>query len=748
MKIFDKRPLSLILCMLLGGFVFFSIFDDAWRVSVSCIGALLLLFAIFVPLKEFKGRILTIISSVAILLGCLLSFLYFDLYFFIDEDFDGETEIYGVITEAESFSYGKNLTIRMESINGENDNGHKILAFVSLDECEGISEGSRVRLVAELASFDDVGDYDIAAYYHASGYSATVVDVKEIEYVEYVGEPLQNKIEDYREALCRRIIMYSDEESGGLLCALLLGERDYLSAECRHDFARLGLSHMLALSGLHLAILSFAIEMVLSRLGVMKKPRKIVQVIFVLLYMALTGFPTSVMRAGIMLIITSVLFLLSHRADSITTLFISVALILIIEPYSAFDISLWLSSFATLGILLFTEFNQSIKDDVKTVKSRLWQKLAMPVLISLFALGATLLISASSFKKLSLLSPITTPLYSAVIEIYMYLGMLLLICGPFLSLGTVAKPFGSLIISSIRWISSINGIYISAEYAIVTILLIIFTVSLCAFAILNVSRKKSAVALLVCMLAIVFISSLSCSVYSRNADHFDYVSEDSREWIVMQDNGSFALLDIGTPTTKAAALEVQYLNNIGLLELDSYIFTSYSSYTLNTVGTLLGSIFIKNLYFPAPQNDDELSIAEKLISESSGSKSDINFYNTGEFIECGEFNLFPAYRSANKNKLALTIYYRDEFYTYLSSGMLENDTKNVALPLIDGCNTLILGRHGNSYSNYKFTYQITDLDKLVVSINDLTLPSETKRYYGEQGTNLYYSPEKVELYVE
>ena len=80
--------------------------------------------------------------------------------------------------------------------------------------------------------------------------------------------------------------------------------------------------------------------------------------------------------------------------------------------------------------------------------------------------------------------------------------------------------------------------------------------------------------------------------------------------------------------------------------------------------------------------------------------------------------------------------------------MLENDTKNVALPLIDGCNTLILGRHGNSYSNYKFIYQIENLDRLVVSSNHLDIPAETIRFYDAQGTKLYYSPEDLKLYVE
>ena len=749
MKIFDKRPLSLILCMLLGGFVFFSVSDTSYRIAIASAGVLILLFSIFVPIKELKGRILTAICAVAIMIGCLFSFIYLDLYHRIDKQFDGEVEITGIVVEYESFSYGKNLGIKLETVNGEKYTGRTVFAFLTLDESENISNGSRMRLSGEIKSFRDEFDSDSASYYLASGYSAVVTNITSTEYVEYAGVTLKSRISDYRDALCRRIIASSDKESGGLLCVLLLGERGYLSNETQHDFARVGLSHVLALSGVHLAILSFAIEMLLSRLGVMKKPRKIVQIIFVFAYMTLTGFPASVMRAGIMLIISSLLFLLSHRADSITSLFIAVVTIIIAEPYAAFDIGLWLSAFATLGILLFLEFYESVKHQGKTTfKIRLFRTLVLPVAISVFAFGGTFLVNALAFENFSLLAPITTPVYSIIIEVYMYLGMLLLECGRFLYLGNLTAPIGKFIIASIRAISKINGIYISAENTITIILLVLFTVAFLAFALLDIKRKKSAIALLVCMVFTIFATAFGCSVYSKNTDRFEYALSGNKEWIVMQGDGHVSLLDTSTPSSATVSIQVSELQNFGVTEIDSYIFTSYASYTSSAIEKLLGAIYVKDVYLPLPQRAEELALAQKVIEENIGSKAEFHFYKSEEFISCGVFDVFPAYRSADTNKQALTILYRDKFYTYLSSGMLENDTKNVALPLIDGCNTLILGRHGNSYSNYKFIYQIENLDRLVASSNHLDIPAETIRFYDAQGTKLYYSPEDLKLYVE
>ena len=216
----------------------------------------------------------------------------------------------------------------------------------------------------------------------------------------------------------------------------------------------------------------------------------------------------------------------------------------------------------------------------------------------------------------------------------------------------------------------------------------------------------------------------------------------------MQDDGEVAILDMSLPSDKSISLEMQELKNLKLTEMDSYVFTSYSSYLPAAVDDLLGFVYVKNLYLPLPENEDELTLAEKILTENIGSKATFHFYQTDEFVICGKFNVFTAYRSADKSKLALTILYRDSFYTYLSSGMLENDTKNVALPLIDGCDTLILGRHGNSYSNYRFIYQVEGLKRLIVSGKDLTLPAETVRFYDAQNTDLCYSPKQIELYVE
>ena len=68
--------------------------------------------------------------------------------------------------------------------------------------------------------------------------------------------------------------------------------------------------------------------------------------------------PSSVVRASFLLIINATLFLIAKTKDSFTSLCIAVLILVLIEPYAVFDLSLWLSAFATLGIVSFSEYKQ------------------------------------------------------------------------------------------------------------------------------------------------------------------------------------------------------------------------------------------------------------------------------------------------------------------------------------------------------------------------------------------------------
>ncbi len=221
---------------------------------------------------------------------------------------------------------------------------------------------------------------------------------------------------------CRREI--SDDFSGfdntGLMSGLLLGNKNEISDNITENFRKLGLSHALAVSGMHLSILVMNLYMFLKRRGVGKYFLSVFCSLLTFFYMALTGFSYSVVRAGIMLIVYFLSLLFRRKNDSLTTLFTAAFFITAENPYSVFDIGFELSFFATFGILSFASpmmsliskhdvFSQKLPTDkfkrfAMSTSRKISLDIIMTILNTVSATVVTIPICLLYFKEIALFS--------------------------------------------------------------------------------------------------------------------------------------------------------------------------------------------------------------------------------------------------------------------------------------------------------------------------------------------------------
>ncbi len=145
----------------------------------------------------------------------------------------------------------------------------------------------------------------------------------------------------------------SDSENQGFLKALIIGDKSDVSTEITDDFKKLGTSHILAISGLHLSILVMSIYLFLTELGASRRFSSLIGIVAAFLYMAVTGFSVSVVRAGQMMIIYFVTRMLRRVNDSITALFTAGFLIVLNSSWTLYSLSFRLSFLSTLGMLVF-----------------------------------------------------------------------------------------------------------------------------------------------------------------------------------------------------------------------------------------------------------------------------------------------------------------------------------------------------------------------------------------------------------
>jgi len=140
---------------------------------------------------------------------------------------------------------------------------------------------------------------------------------------------------------------------GAVVEALLLGERGRMDPEISNSLQNAGIFHLFAISGAHIAIISFFLFSVFRLLRFPDRMNYILLILFLLLYVSLVEGRPSVMRATIMALAFLLGKLIWRNVNFLNTLSISAFILLMLNPYSLFNLGFQLTFTATLSIVLF-----------------------------------------------------------------------------------------------------------------------------------------------------------------------------------------------------------------------------------------------------------------------------------------------------------------------------------------------------------------------------------------------------------
>ncbi len=211
------------------------------------------------------------------------------------------------------------------------------------------------------------------------------------------------------------------------LNGLTLGDREGIDDEIYYAFKNSGVSHVLAVSGMHLSFLCALVWFLLSLLHIPLKPRAVLQILLIWGFTAVSGFSPSCCRAAVMLTLFHVGILFNKESDPLTGLALAVFLCCVVNPFAVVNPSLCLSASATLGILLLLPRIKRLVAIPKTKKrifsyflNFLWNAFAMSVAATVGCMPVLMLM----FQTVSLLSPVTNVLIALPIEAMFILAFL------------------------------------------------------------------------------------------------------------------------------------------------------------------------------------------------------------------------------------------------------------------------------------------------------------------------------------
>lgn len=263
------------------------------------------------------------------------------------------------------------------------DENKNIVCYFQIDSLqkEKLQPGDEFLFRGQIQPFKNMGnpdDFDYVRYMYNQGFAGSSYLTKQSwQRTEKTVTSLKT------DALrCRQHILNFYQSLGfnhteySILSALTLGYQDELTDDIQQGFRTTGTVHVLSVSGLHVGIIYLIISFLLGfiRRGTKYYWLKPVFIILLLwVYAFVTGLPSPVVRASIMLSVFCVSEIFGRKSFSIHALFISAFFMLLYNPFFLFEIGFQLSFMSVLSILLLQpKASALIKIENKYLRS-IWQ---------------------------------------------------------------------------------------------------------------------------------------------------------------------------------------------------------------------------------------------------------------------------------------------------------------------------------------------------------------------------------------
>ena len=218
---------------------------------------------------------------------------------------------------------------------------HYVLACTMKDPVPP-PEGSRVSLYGTLSLYNaatDPGEFDMQRYEQTVGVDGkldrAVIIRRGTEY-----DRLRERLAVFRDYAAAMLINLFGEHDGGILSAMVLGDKSGLDADTRSMYQRNGIIHILAISGLHISLIGMGLYKLLKRARVPSVPAAVISVGMMYMYGIMCGMAASAERAIVMFALGMLAKMIGRTYDLLTALCIAALMIATKQPmylqYSGF----------------------------------------------------------------------------------------------------------------------------------------------------------------------------------------------------------------------------------------------------------------------------------------------------------------------------------------------------------------------------------------------------------------------------
>lgn len=573
------------------------------------------------------------------------------------------------------------------------------------------------------------------------------------EEIKFIKNNQGNGIFKISNQILERIVLRTkrvlNEETASILLGLILGNKTDIDEQTQDDFRNASMSHILAISGMHVAYVLLGINFIFKKLFG-KRNTEIISIFILIFYMFITNFSPSIVRAGIMGIILIFSKLIYRKNDIYNTISISLFLILIYNPFLIQNLGLLLSYGGVIGIVIFNKYilnilkNINVKNKIYKYKIRpkigryidkIKEIISVSISVQLFILPL-IISSLNTFNPYFLISNLILSFVIGPVVILGFIFIILILINS--SIAEIFSPLIQIGITILKLISNIGKLPFSKIYvATPTIFLIsiyylfLFVLFLCynIYSIKNPSktqiRVKNLIALmkinlrkngkkvrLIIIIIILSFSVIYCIPKKLKIHFIDVGQGDSsliitpqKKTILIDGGGSSnSDFDVGKSTL------IPYILDRGFTSIDIVIISHFDQDHVGAIFTLLQELRVGRVYISKQaENSENYEKFLKIISEKNikvygvmaGNKIHIEKNLYLDILWPTE-NLIST-NALNNNAMVFNLHYKK--FSMLFTGDIEETSEKEILKLYSKnkdllkANILKVAHHGSKTSS-------------------------------------------------
>ena len=462
----------------------------------------------------------------------------------------------------------------------------------------------------------------------------------------------------------------SNYTNNGYLNAFIIGDKTDL--EFYETYQNNGISHLFALSGMHISMLSLIIYKLVNKF----KHKDLIVIMFLLFYITLTNFSASILRTIIFFIILKLNKKLDLNISTKNALLITLSIIMIYNPLIVFDIGFQYSGLVTFGLIVSTKYYK---------KNYFYNLFITSFIALLFSVPITLY----NNYELNLLSILNNLINVPLITFVIYPLSLLTFLLKFL------EPIYNLTINLLEFINNISSIF--SLNIIVPKVHIIFYLIYYLLIYLYIESNNKKYILIACLYLLSF--KLKPFIDRNNYVYYLDVGQGDSSLIIYNDN--VVMNDTGgTSNYNVSSGCIKLLKSLGYSHIDYLILTHGDFDHMGDSIYLINNYKVKNVVL---NNDDFNELETNLIKELKNKK--IKYYQNVEKMPISNniITILNTEEYDNENDNSNVIYIELNNYKFMFMGDAGVDKEKDILERynISNIDVLKVGHHGSKTSSSK-----------------------------------------------